>query len=164
MSHLVGAGLILGLAAAGYVGWLSQQHPEERYTSVCQLIKRDVVELGADGTPDQVDLELEWDPCPGDQYQVVRGGKDFAACTAKYQTGDYVPVKVVHFWDGLGFYRWDIEQLGDCTRVIDPGSPGSYEKSQECGEYSLFGREQGFECSRRPFRTLLKVCPFMARQ
>ena len=77
---------------------------------------------------------------------------------------DNVPVKVVHFWDGLGFYRWDIEQLGDCTRKIDPGSPGSYEKSQECGAFTLFDREQGFECSRRPFRTLLKVCPFMARQ
>lgn len=164
MSHAVGAGLSALMLGAGYLGWLAQQHPEHRYASVCQLIDREVVERAEDGSPEQVDLELEWDPCPGDQFQVVRGGKEFAACTAKYEPGDYVPVKVVHFWDGLGFYRWDIEQLGDCTRKIDPGSPGSYEKSQECGAFTLFDREQGFECSRRPFRTLLKVCPFMARQ
>lgn len=164
MSHVVGAAVVIALGGLGYVGWLSQQHPEQRYVSVVQLIRRDVVEHDESGVPQQVDLEMEWDPCPGDQYQVVRGGKDFAACTAKYKNGDYVPVKVVHFWDGLGFYRWDIEQLGDCTRVIDPGSPGSYEKSQECAPYNLFDRSQGFECSRRPFRSLLTVCPFMARQ
>ena len=164
MSHWLGAGLTLGLGAIAYGGWLLQRHPESRYTAVCQIIERDVVEVNAAGAPAQVDLELEWDSCPGDQFQVVRGGADFAACTARYEVGDYVPVKIVHFWDELGFYRWDIEQLGECSRRVDPAMPGSYEKSQECTPYDLAGREQGFDCSRRPFRTLLTVCPFMARQ
>jgi len=156
--------LLVALGAAAYLVWRADQHPEERYSSVCQLIHRDVVERGPDGQEAQVDLELEWDPCPGDQFQVVRGGRDFASCTAKYAVGDFVPVKVVHFWDDLGFYRWDIEQLGDCTRVVAPEMPGSYEKSQECSTYSIAGRDHGFECSRRPFGALLQVCPFMARQ
>lgn len=164
MSHLAGFGLLVLLGVGGYALYRTQEHPSTRYVSVVQLIHRDVVEVNEDGSPAQVDLELEWDPCPGDQYQMVRGGSAFAACTAQYKEGDAVPVKVVHFWDPLGFYRWDIEELGECKRDIEPAAPGSYEKSQECSEYKLFGREQGFECSRRPFRDLLRVCPFMARQ
>lgn len=164
MSHVAGAATIVVLAAIGFAGWKTQQHPEHRYVSVVQLIHRDVVEKDENGVPEQVDLELEWDPCPGDQYQVVRGGKEFAECTKDYGAGDYLPVKVVHFWDDMGFYRWDIEQLGDCKREIHADEPGSYEKSQECGPYDVAGREAGFACSRRPFRDLLKVCPFMARQ
>ena len=164
MGHWVGAGLTIALGALAYVGWRVQQHPEDRYVAVCQIISRDVVERDPADVAQQIDLELEWDSCPGDQFQVVRGGADFAACTAKYAVGDYVPVKVVHFWDDLGFYRWDVEQLGDCRRAVAPDMPGSFEKSQECTAYNLAGRDQGFDCSRRPQHSLLRVCPFMSRQ
>ena len=30
---------------------------------------------------------------------MIRGDKDFAACVAKYEVGDYAPVVVSHFWD-----------------------------------------------------------------
>jgi hypothetical protein len=111
-----------------------------------------------------VDLELEWDPCPGDQFQVIRGNKDFAACTEKYAEGDYVPVRVKQWWDERGFYRWDIFQLGDCTREIDPEAEGSFEKSQECTDVVQYGRTTGFDCLRRPERKLVRVCPWMARR
>ena len=137
---------------------------EESYESVCQITRQDVVETDENGKPTLVDLELEWDPCPGDQFQVVRGGREFAACIAKYDVGDYVPVHVLHQWDTRGYYKWDLFQIGDCKRPIERTSEGSYEKSQECEERKSYGQTVGFKCSRKPFRQLIKVCPWMARQ
>src|SRR4051812_6265816 len=105
---------------------------EGRYESVCQLIRREVIEVDGLGAPQQVDIELEWDPCPGDQFQVVRGGAAFARCLARYEVGDMLPVRVRHYWDTRGFYKWDVYQVGDCPREIEPSSEGSFEKSQEC--------------------------------
>lgn len=135
-----------------------------RYESAVQIIRKEVVEKSADGAVDQVDFELEWDACPGDQFQVIRGGRAFAECTAKYNTGDEVPVYVRHWWDNRGYYRWDIERLGDCWRAIEPESEGSYEKGQECRDVENFGYKAGFSCSRKPFRQLVKRCPWMARE
>src|SRR4029079_16588832 len=103
---------------------------EAQYESVTQIVHRDVVEADDKGIPLLVDLELEWDPCPGDQFQVVRGGKDFATCMTKYEVGDFVPVRVLHHWDTRGYYTWDLFQVGDCGRAIEEDSEGSYEKSQ----------------------------------
>ncbi len=136
----------------------------KKYEAVVQILSKDVVEKSKDGTVTQVDFEVEWDACPGDQFQVLRGGKEFAACTEKYQPGDYVPVIVRHFWDDRGFFRWDVERLGDCWRPVEPDSPGSYEKGQECTDILNHGKKAGFECSRKPFRALMKRCPWMARQ
>jgi hypothetical protein len=137
-------------------------HPETRWESVCQIVKRAVVEEDKEG-PLLVDLELEWDPCPGDQFQVVRGGHDFAVCTAKYKEGTLVPVHVRHFWDARGYYRWDVEQVGDCKREVEIAAPGSYEKGQECSDVVYQGHKLGFSCSRKPFKKLVSTCPWMAR-
>jgi hypothetical protein len=137
---------------------------EEKFESVCQLVRREVVEENDKGEPELVDIELEWDPCPGDQLQIVRGGRDFAKCIAKYEMGDLLPVRVLHQWDTRGYYKWDLYQVGDCSRPIERESEGSYEKSQECEEEKAYGRTTGFSCSRRPFRQLVSVCPWTARQ
>ena len=142
---------------------LSCAPKEERYESVVQVVSRTVVEV-EDGKPSQVDFELEWDPCPGDQFQVIRGNKEFAECTTKYKSGTYVPVIVKHFWDPRGYYRWDIEKMGECDRPIEPQSPGSYEKGQACTEVTQFGHKSGFSCSRKPFKALVSRCPWMARE
>jgi hypothetical protein len=140
-------------------------HPERRYESVCQVTRMNVVETGDKDVTQQLDLELEWDPCPGDQVQIVRGGEEFAACIAKKGTkpGDMVPVKVLHFWDTRGFFRWDIDEVDGCARPIQPDVEGSYEKSQECQETKGHGRVDGFACNRRPFKRLVSICPWMAR-
>jgi hypothetical protein len=138
--------------------------PERRFESVCQIVRKDVVETAENGEPEIVDVELEWDPCPGDQYQVVRGGKEFAACAQKLEIGAMVPVQVKHWWDERGYYTWDVYKVADCSRDIEPESEGSYEKSQECSDETMFGRTAGFSCSRRPFKRLVSVCPWMARQ
>src|SRR5262249_19615629 len=128
-------GMLIGITGgviaigASYAGCSAR---ESKYESVCQLVSQTVVDKSEDGTPELVDLVLEWDPCPGDQFQVIRGGKEFAACVQKYEVGSYLPVHVKQWWDERGYYRWDIYQIGDCTRSIDPDAEGSYEKSQEC--------------------------------
>lgn len=138
-------------------------HPTERFESVCQVIRTEVVETKADGAVEMLDVELEWDPCPGEQYQVVRGGAEFAACMKQHKVGDLVPVEVVHFWDRRGYYRWDLTRVGACERPVQPDVEGSYEKSQECHEVFHHGRKAGFMCSRKPFRDLVEVCPWLAR-
>lgn len=150
--------LILPLLAGGC------GKPEHRFESVCQVVRKDVVETTESGEPEIVDVELEWDPCPGDQYQVVRGGKEFASCVQKLAVGSMVPVQVKHWWDERGYYTWDVYDVGGCKRDIEPESEGSYEKSQECSDDTMFGRTAGFSCSRRPFKQLVSVCPWMARR
>lgn len=139
-------------------------HKEERFESVLQLLSRSDVEKNDKGEVEQADFEFEWDPCPGDQFQVVRGGKDFAKCMEKYEKGDYVSVTVKHYWDPHGFYKWDVEKVGDCERGIEEASEGSFEKSQECQEHKMYGRVSGFDCTRRPFKKLVGICPWMARK
>lgn len=152
------------LFAATCFAGLGCGHPDENFESVIQVVRRDVVEKDEKGEAIQVDMEMEWDPCPGDQLQVIRGGPEFAKCTEKYKVGDYLPVKVKHFWDPRGTYRWDIYEMGDCKRDIEAYAEGSYEKSQECDDEKAYGRTVGFKCSRRPFRKLVSICPWMARQ
>jgi hypothetical protein len=149
--------LVIGLLAAG-----CGPRPR-RYESAVQIVRKEIVEKEADGSPAQVDFELEWDACPGDQFQVIRGSHAFAECTAKYDVGDTVPVYVRHWWDDRGYYRWDIERMGDCWRTIEPDSVGSYEKGQECKDVLNHDTKTGFACSRKPFRQLVKRCPWMAR-
>lgn len=152
-------GFVLALSLVGLAGC----HRSRNYESVCQVVRQDVVERNEKGETTLVDVELEWDPCPGDQFQVLRGGKDFAACMSKYKEGDLIPVRVTHAWDSRGYYAWDIYQAGDCKRTIEEASEGSYEKSQECSDKLEYGEKQGFVCSRRPFAKLVSKCPWMAR-
>jgi hypothetical protein len=154
--------LRLGALVTACVALTGCTPKEEKYESVCQLIRREIVTEDDKG-PTVVDVELEWDPCPGDQFQVVRGGREFAACIQKYKIGDFVPVQVVHAWDSRGYYSWDLSKVGDCKHDIDWEAEGSYEKSQECSEDKEHGEVSGFKCSRRPVKSLLKVCPWTAR-
>jgi hypothetical protein len=157
MRRLVVVGAMLA------IGVLSCSHKEERFDSVVQVLRKEVLEKDEKGNPTEIDFEFEWDPCPGDQFQVIRGGKEFAECSKDFEPGDYLPVVVKRFWDPRGYYRWDIEKVGSCSRDIEPASYGSYEKSAECKDVKNNGRVIGFECSRKPFRNLVQRCPWMAR-
>ena len=142
---------------------LGCSHPTRDYESTVQIVRRTVVERDDKAVVQMVDLELEWDPCPGDQFQVVRGNQEFAKCTEHLKSGAYATVHVRHFWDPRGYYRWDITQLAGCARTIETTSEGSYEKSQECHSDDAYGMSVGFTCSRKPFRELVAICPWMAR-
>ena len=159
MEAAVKAGLALALA-----GLLAGCTPKvEHYESAVQIVRKEVLDKEDGGAATAIDLEVEWDACPGDQFQVIRGDKDFAACTDHFAVGDFAPVVVRHFWDPRGYYRWDIERIGDCARVVEPDSYGSYEKSRECKDIVNHGQTVGFDCSRKPYRGLLSRCPWMAR-
>jgi hypothetical protein len=155
------SGFLFSAAALGSL--LSGCHRDERFESVCQITRKAVVEVDDKGVAAQVDFELEWDPCPGDQVQIVRGGAEFAKCMEAYNPGDFVNVKVVHFWDSRGYYDWDLYEIAGCARPIEHDTTGSYAKSQECTDTKTHGHTDGFACSLRPFRKLVDVCPWTAR-
>jgi hypothetical protein len=135
----------------------------ERFESVCQIVRRDEVEVDDKGETESVDIEFEWDPCAGDQFQVVRGGKEFAACMKKFDVGKRAPVFVKHWWDERGYFAWDVYMIGDCVRYIEESSAGSYEKAQECSDDDMYGKVTGFSCRRRSFETMATTCPWLAR-
>jgi hypothetical protein len=101
--HGFGLGMVLVFTAT--LG--CNPHQETRFDSNAQLVSRRDVTLDAKRVV-AADFELEWDPCPGDQYRYVRGSREFSACTSKYEKGDDLAVKVRRFWDTRGFYRWDV--------------------------------------------------------
>ena len=142
---------------------LASCHPSETFESVCQLIRAEAVEVDGQGRPLLYEIELEWDPCPGEQFQVVRGGAEFAACMKDHEVGELLPVEVEHFWTARGYYRWEVTKVGGCDRPMDLDAEGSYEKSQECHDVVQHGQKVGFMCSRKPFARLVNVCPWMAR-
>jgi hypothetical protein len=158
---LVPLALLAPLAACLFGGCSKE---ERIYESVVQLSRYDVVERDDKGNPVSVDAELEWDPCPGDQFQTIRGGPAFAACMTKYKVGDMLPVFVRHYWTTRGFYRWSVLKLGDCERPPERGDVTSFEKIQECSEVTSYGVNVGFECSRKPEKELVKICPWMRRE
>jgi hypothetical protein len=142
---------------------LASCHSTEKFESVCQLIRSEVVEVDDKGKPLVQEVELEWDPCPGEQFQVVRAGAAFAECMKQHSVGDLLPVEVEHFWDARGFYRWEVTKIGECDRPMELEAEGSYEKSQECEDVKYHGQKVGFVCNRKPFARLVGVCPWMAR-
>jgi hypothetical protein len=135
----------------------------ERFESVCQIVRKEAVEVDDKGEEESIDVEFEWDPCPGDQFQVVRGGREFAACMKKYDVGQRAPVFVKHWWDELGYFNWDVYIIGDCLRYIEESSAGSYEKTQECEPQDMYGKITGFSCSRRSSPTMGSICPWLSR-
>jgi hypothetical protein len=133
---------------------------ERHFEAVCQVIRRTVVERTPDGRPLLLDVELEYDACPGDQLHLVRGGAAFARCMARYADGDLVPVRLRHWWDTRGYYTWDIYQVGACARPIEPDGDGSFARSQECRDHVAYGHANGLYCRRRPRAGLVSVCPW----
>ncbi len=128
------------LCALSVVACAACGHGARRFEATCQIVRRDTVEQDQNGVAQLVDLELEWDPCPGDQFQVIRGGREFAACMKRYEVGMLVPVLVKQWWDERGYYTWDVYQVGQCARTIEPNAEGSYEKSQDCRSRRGTGR------------------------
>jgi len=62
------------------------------------------------------------------------------------------PYLVKHWWDDRGYFVWDVYKVGACSRDIEPGSEGSYEKSQECSDQTNYGRGQRLFLQSAPVR------------
>jgi hypothetical protein len=154
--------LLAPLAACLLLGGCGKK--ERIYESVVQLARYDVAEQDDKGNPTLVDAELEWDPCPGDQFETIRGGPEFAACMAKHKVGEMLPVVVKWSWDERGFFRWDVLKVAECDRPPQEGDVASFEKIQECNEIKSHGVVTGFTCNRKPYAELIKICPWMRRE
>ena len=145
----------LGLAVTGCKS-------SKTYESTVTINRVDGVRHEA-GVAKDVDVEFDWSECPGEQVEVIRGDKDFAACMKKYKAGDKVPVKVDFHWENRGYWDWDITEMGGCKRPPDPDDNSSFDTVQECEPIVSNGVNEGFICSRIPNKALLKKCPWFAR-
>ncbi len=154
----------LGIAVLASVALVAGCRAERRYESVCQITAITPVELDAAGETSLVDVQIEWDPCPGDQVQVIRGGADFAKCMARWSSGDLVPAKVLHFWDTRGYWTSEVYELAGCARPFQVDGVGDYTKSRECRDKASHGRADGFDCSLLPEARLAALCPWMKRE
>jgi len=151
------------LLAPALAAILAGCHSNERFESVGQLVHSEVIEVDDKGKTTLHEIEFEWDACPGDQFQVVRGGAVFAECIKEHAVGEMVSIEVLHYWDGRGYYRWEVTRVAGCDRPPQVEAEGSYEKSQECNDVLHHGQKVGFYCNRKPLAKLVDVCPWMAR-
>lgn len=74
-----------------------------------------------------------------------------------------VPVIVKHFWDARGYYRWDIERLGDCERPVTPTPTVRTRSLPSARRSSTTAAPSASTAAVARFGALLKRCPWMAR-
>ena len=112
-----------------------------------------------------IDIEFEWESCPGRQIEVIRGGKDFAACVGKLTPGDSVAVKVAWHWEKReSSYDWDIVELGGCKRPFEEQDDASFDEVHVCTDVVQHGEVVGFQCDKSPNAELLSKCPWFRRR
>ncbi len=110
-----------------------------------------------------MDIEFSFVECPGTQIEVLRGGKDFAACIASHKKGDLLKIKIRHFWSSSGQMDYEISQVGECVRPPDPNDEASFRMIRECEDWKVHGAVVGFLCRVAPERALVSKCPWFAK-
>jgi hypothetical protein len=146
----------LSLAACG--------EKSHSYDSKVRISRVDTVRSDENGQPLLVDVEFDWEACPGEQLEVIRGSAEFAKCIAKHHVGEELPVKVEHRKLSDGHWDWDVHQLGDCARPPDIHDESSFDMVQECRDIEEHDVVVGFECDREPHPDVLAACPWFQRQ
>lgn len=138
------------------------ERPKDYQTQV-QITRKTVVKRDEQKRALTGDVEFSYFDCPGDQVEVVRGGKDFYACMEKYEVGAKVPVRMTWSWNREGHYQWSVYEVGGCARPPDPLDEASFQMVQECEELFVNGASVGFRCNRVPQKALLDKCPWFRR-
>jgi hypothetical protein len=135
------------------------------YEADVRLNRIQTIRFDAKGIPADVDVEVQYDECPGgQQLEIVRGDAAFAQCMKRHAPGAKVVAKIEHHWDDRGFWDWDIHELGGCKRPPDKDDINSFDTVQECEPIVSNGVNEGFRCNRIPQRELLKKCPWFGRR
>lgn len=145
------------------IGVLSACRKTKTYTSNVEVTRVASVRKDETGAPITLDLEFSYVECPGSQMEVVRGGKDFAACVSKFKVGDKVPIAIEHAWSREGQYKWNVTKVGDCARVRDPEDEASFAMVRECAEWKVNDQRVGFQCKVAPEKALIEKCPWFRR-
>jgi hypothetical protein len=155
MKRWISTGLV-ALAIAGC-------HKPKRFEADVQLTRWSPVRRDETGTVLTSDLEVSFVECPGDQIEVIRGGRDFSACVAKLKIGDKVHVKLDYHWDDDGFWDHDIIEVQGCTRPVDPNDEASFKMIRECSDWNVNGTRVGFQCNYANKPDLNKKCPWFKK-
>jgi len=144
---------------------LNCKESEKIYETNLELKILKVIKKDSENKPLVIDVEVTYPDCPGTQVEIIRGDKNLANCVLKnYKVGDVVKGEIRWKWDSLGFYKWQIEKIGECERFIDPQDEFSYEMVEECEDYIVYGTKVGFLCKRVPTSNLIQKCPWFRRE
>lgn len=138
-------------------------HRPHAYETNVEVTRISVVRRDANGRALTTDVEFSYSDCPGTQIETVRGGEEFSKCISKLAVGSKVPVKLDHKWTEDGHYVWEVHQVGDCDRPVDPNDEASFAMIRECQDWTVSGAKVGFECQIKPKKELLKRCPWFAK-
>jgi len=135
-------------------------HKAKTYDAKVEVTRVAAVRKDETGAAVTTDFEFSFTECPGTQIEVVRGGKEFSSCVAKYKVGDKVPIKLEHHWDPEGFYDYDVFDIGGCARPPDANDEASYKMVRECADWTVNGTRVGFQCNYADKKELNKACPW----
>jgi hypothetical protein len=130
------------------------------YDTEVEILRLEVIRADEQGNPLTVDVEMQFEKCPGDQRKTIRGDKTFAACILKHKAGEIVPAKLSHDMDDHGELRPHILGLAGCEHRIDPNDEAAFEVVQVCTDLVVNSVKVGFHCDRRPSPQLLAACPW----
>ncbi len=151
--------IVIALVAAAVP--LSGCHKSKQYETTVEVTRVSAVgKKDEKGNPSSMDVELSYSECPGTQVEVIRGGKDFAACAAKLKVGDKVKVKLEHHWDAEGHWDYDVFDVAGCSRPPDPNDEASYKMVRDCADWNVNGARVGFQCNYTHKTELNKKCPW----
>jgi hypothetical protein len=151
--------LLLGIAALSVAGC----HRSKLYDANVQVTRISPVRSDETGAVLTMDVEISYDECPGTQTEVLRGGKEFAACMQKVKVGDKAKVKLEHHWDPEGHYVFEVYEVQGCARPPDPNDEAGYKLVRECSDWNVNGSRVGFQCNYTGKKELSKTCPWFKR-
>jgi hypothetical protein len=151
--------ILTGLVAVAVLGC----HKPKRFEANVQVSRFSPVRRDETGTVLTSDLEVSFVDCPGDQIEVLRGGRDFSACVSKLKVGEKVPVKIEYHWDDDGFWDHDIVEVQGCPRPVDPNDEASVKMTRECSDWNVNGTRVGFQCNYTDKKELNKKCPWFKK-
>ncbi len=155
---------VIPLALAGVIAAAGCEKKPHDYETKVTLKSVEVVARDSAGTPQIIEVNVEYPDCPGEQLETLQGNADFTKCALKFKVGDVLPASIEWGPTDFGHYDSEITRIGECPRKRDPRDARSYEVVQVCTDVNVNGVKAGFHCDRKPNKELLDKCPWFARQ
>lgn len=156
--------LIPVLAATGVMLAAGCGKKARTYETRVTLKSIQVVTRDAAGTPQVLEVNVEYPDCAGEQLETLQGNAEFTKCALKFKVGDVLPASLEWGPTDFGHYDSEITRIGDCPRKRDPRDARSYEVVQVCNDVNVNGVKAGFHCDRKPSKELLTQCPWFTRE
>ena len=149
--------------AAIVLGTLGCHKKPQTFHTEVKITRMQIVRRDDKGTPQTLDVEIDYTACPGEQFETLQGNAAFTQCMSRYKTGETLPATVVWAPTDLGHYDSEVLKIGECERHRDDNDERSYEIVQVCADVVVNGVNVGFHCDRRPSSELLAKCPWFRR-